>query len=99
MRLKICREDELSDGGVKTLRVMARTVAVFRISGNLYGLEADCKHMRASIASGSISGTTITCPAHGWKYNIVTGDCLNEPWAKLKTYPVEVQDGWIWVEI
>lgn len=99
MKVKICRQQDLAEGNVRTAKIMARTVAVYRISGELHGIEADCKHMRASIAHGRIDGHTVTCPAHGWKYDIRTGACLNEPWAQLKTYPVVVEDGYIYVEV
>ncbi len=99
MRFKVCTEDQIKEGGVRTLKILARTVAVFRLRGELFGLEADCKHMRASIAQGKIDGTIITCPAHGWRYNITTGECLTESWATLKTYAVDVVDGVVFVEI
>lgn len=99
LRLKICKDNDLKEGSAKSLKVFARNVAVFRLNGALYGLEADCKHMRASIAYGKIEGTIITCPAHGWRYDITTGECLTESWAKLKTYPVEVTDGIVYIEI
>ena len=99
MLVRMCRESELPEGGVKSFRIMAKTVAVFKLNGELYGLETDCKHMKASVAGGKIEGTTITCPAHGWHYDITTGQCLNEPWAMLKTYPVTIRDGSICLEI
>jgi nitrite reductase (NADH) small subunit len=99
MKIKICKDRDLIEGDVKTARVLARTIAVFRIEGVLYGLEADCKHMKASIARGKIEGHTITCPAHGWQYDVTTGNCLNEPWAQLKTYPVTVENEQIVIEI
>jgi nitrite reductase/ring-hydroxylating ferredoxin subunit len=99
MKIRVCGEQDLTEGKVKTARVLARTVAVIRIDGKFYGLEADCKHMKASIARGKIEGHTITCPAHGWQYDIKTGACLNEPWAQLKTFPVVVEDGQVFVEV
>jgi nitrite reductase/ring-hydroxylating ferredoxin subunit len=99
MKINICREQDLTEGSVRTTKVLARTVAVIRINGEFYGLEADCKHMKASIARGKIEGCTITCPEHGWQYDIRTGACLNEPWAQLKTYPVVVEDGQVYVEV
>lgn len=99
MRIKICAEVDLREGGTKSVRVLARNIAVFRLNGQIYGLEADCKHMRASIASGKIEGTIITCPAHGWRYNITTGECLNESWARLKTFHVEIESGLIYVTV
>jgi len=68
-------------------------------NGELYGLEADCKHMKDSIAHGKIESHTITCPAHGRQYDIRTGVCLNEPWAQLKTYPVVVENGQVCVAV
>lgn len=99
MKIKVCQDRDLPEKGVVTVKVLARTVAVFRIGGVLFGLEADCKHMKASIARGKIDGLIITCPAHGWQYDIATGACLNEPWAKLKTYPVIVEGEQIFVEL
>jgi nitrite reductase/ring-hydroxylating ferredoxin subunit len=99
MKIRVCGEQDLTEGNVKTARVLARTVAVIRIDGEFYGLEAGCKHMKASIARGKIEGHTIICPAHGWQYDIKTGACLNEPWAQLKTFPVVVEDGQVFVEV
>jgi len=99
MKIKVCREQDLAEGSVKTARILSRTVAVIRVKGELYGLEADCKHMKTSIARGKIDSHTITCPAHGWQYDIRTGACLNEPWAQLKTFPVVVEDGQIYVNV
>jgi nitrite reductase/ring-hydroxylating ferredoxin subunit len=99
VKINICRDSDLAEGAVRTAKILARTVAVIRVDGVFYGLEADCKHMRASIANGKIVGHTITCPAHGWQYDIRTGACLNEPWAQLKTFPVVVEDGRIYIEV
>ncbi len=99
MRMKFCRESDLKEGEVKTLRVLARNIALFRVNGELHAIEADCKHMRASIAHGRREGKIITCPAHGWRYDITTGECLNEPWAKLKTFVVELEGGDVYVTL
>jgi hypothetical protein len=47
MKIDVCRELDLAEGSVK---VLARTVAAIRVDAKLYGLEADCKRMKASIA-------------------------------------------------
>ena len=80
------------------MKILARTLIVVRLNGQVYGLEGDCKHMKASLASGEIDGTIITCPAHGWKYDIISGECLTESWAKLKTYNTFESDGYVWVD-
>ena len=99
MKIRVCRSDDLKEGGIKSAKVLARTVIVVRLNRELYGLEGDCKHMKASLATGKIEGEIIVCPMHGWRYNITTGDCINEPWARLKMYRAWDEEGSIFVEI
>jgi len=99
MRVKICRDEDLKDGAARSVKILARNIAVFRIDGVIYGLEADCKHMKANLATGTISGSVVECAMHNWRYDIPTGECLDEEWAKLKTYPAFVEDGYIWVDV
>jgi len=98
MKVKVCKVSDLKEGRSQVARVLTRRIAVFRIDGMLYAIEGDCKHQKASIADGDLDGTIVTCPVHAWKYDITTGECLNEPWAKLKTYVVSIEDDHIWVE-
>lgn len=99
MLIRVCRADEIPEGGAKLVRVLARRVAVFRLDGQLYAIEADCKHMKASLVGGRIEGTVITCPAHGWRYDITTGECLTEPWARLRQYETKVNGGVIYLNL
>ncbi len=99
LRVRICNVNELGEGSAKSVQILARRVAVFRTGGQLYAIDGDCKHMKASLAAGEINGAVVTCPMHGWKYDVTTGACLNEPWAQLRTYEVAVEDGVVWVEL
>ena len=90
---------ELPVGGVLEKRIMARRVAVFNIAGQLYGIESDCKHMRASLANGLVKDGILTCRWHHWRYNLDTGECLDLKGARLKRYEVEVEDNTIFVTI
>jgi len=42
---------------------------------------------------------TIACPWHGWEYDIRTGRCLANPRKALRTYPVILRDGEVYLEI
>ena len=43
-------------------------------------------------------GDSILCTAHGYRMNIETGYCYNEPDLKLVTYPTLVENGEVWVK-
>ena len=80
-------------------RILARRVAVVNDNGTLYAIEADCKHMKASLATGKFADRVITCRWHGWQYDLATGACLTNEAFQLKTYEVEVEDGYVYVRI
>ena len=89
---------DLPAGGVLEKRIMARRVAVFNVAGKLYGIESDCKHMRASLATGNVRGKVVTCKWHHWRYNLETGECLDLKGARLKKYEVRIEGDDVYVE-
>lgn len=90
-KIKMGTLNELSPGRSLEKRIMARRIAVFNVDGKLYGIESDCKHMKASLQKGKVQNDVVTCPWHHWQYDIKTGQCLTVDKFKLKTYQVEVQ--------
>ena len=71
----------------------ADAVLVMNVEGHYYALENSCPHAGASIASGACEGHVLTCPAHGLKFNIKSGECVASPGMRVKTYGVQVIDG------
>jgi nitrite reductase (NADH) small subunit/3-phenylpropionate/trans-cinnamate dioxygenase ferredoxin subunit len=92
-RIKLCHIDQLPPGRAVEKRIMARRVAVFNDNGSLYGIESDCKHMKASLAVGEVANGIVTCNWHHWKYDLKTGECVGRPGMRLRTYEVEIVDG------
>jgi nitrite reductase/ring-hydroxylating ferredoxin subunit len=33
----------------------------------------------------------VTCPWHGWQFNVTTGECVKNPAAKVEVYQVKVE--------
>jgi nitrite reductase/ring-hydroxylating ferredoxin subunit len=92
MRIKLGTLSDLPPGAWIERRVLAKRVAVYNDRGQLYGLETDCKHMKASLTSGQVKKGVVTCPWHGWRYDLTTGQCLTNDGFRLKIYRVEVAD-------
>ena len=98
-RIKMGKVSELPAGSSLEKRILARRVAVFNVDGELFGIESDCKHMKASLQKGKVEGLVVTCPWHSWKYDLKTGQCLTVDKFKLRTYLVKVENGDIFVNI
>lgn len=91
--VKVARAEEIVPGRPRALRVGIRHVAVFNVDGSFYAIEDACRHMKAPLSTGRMSGTTLTCSWHGWQYEITTGACIGKDWACVRTFTVKVEDG------
>lgn len=70
-----------------SLSILGKRIAIFKNpDGTLLVTESGCKHQGADITQGKRNGDEFTCPRHGWRYNIRTGECLNHDSVKLRNY-------------
>ena len=96
-RLYFCNLDELVDGRIVVKRLLARRFAMLRRGEQIIAFDADCRHMRAPLETGNISGNILRCPWHGWEYDILTGECLTKPGMGLRHYQTEISSGKIYL--
>lgn len=77
-------------------------VAIFKVDGKLYCVNNHCPHQNApEICNGIVKGTFVTCPLHGWTYNLVDGSNAqpNRGLKRLSNFDIIEHNGWIYIEI
>jgi len=89
----VASEDEIPEGERKIIDVDGLSIGVFHHNGKWYGLRNSCLHRGGPVCTGKIEGDTITCPWHGFQYNLTDGSLLSDPSARLDIYPVTVSTG------
>ncbi len=87
----VAKTSELALGSAKVVVVQGHTVALFNVNGTFYALSNVCLHRGGPIGEGTLDESTVTCPLHGWEYDVCTGKNLANPMARLKTYAVRVE--------
>ncbi len=50
-----------------------RVVALFNVDGTFYAIDGVCPHQGGPLAEGEVTGCVVTCPWHGWQFDIRTG--------------------------
>ena len=83
---------ELKAGTMKRIEVDGRRILLANVDGRFYAVDDTCTHEDASLSTGNLKGAFVKCPLHGSRFNICTGQVLEEPAEEnLKTYPVRVE--------
>jgi len=91
---------DLKAGALACVAVEGTPIAVANIDGRFYAFEDTCTHEQCSLAEGSLDGTTVMCPCHGAEFDVTTGAVVGPPaFEAVRSYPVQVQDGQLMVEI
>jgi nitrite reductase/ring-hydroxylating ferredoxin subunit len=86
-------------GRALAVRVAGIDVALFNVDGNIYATNDACAHAGASLGSGKLHGTIVTCRAHGFRYDVTSGHCTSIQGLKVSSYPVKIVDGKIFVAL
>jgi len=89
--------EELSLRRMKRVVVDGRDIALFSENGRIFAVQNDCPHQHFSMLhEGELKDCRITCPMHGWTFDLQTGRATNGS-GRLKRYAVKVADGSVWV--
>ena len=71
------------------MTVQDKSIALFNVGGVLYAIDNTCLHRGGPLGEGELSDTVVTCPWHGWQYDVKTGVCAANPSVQVKTYAVK----------
>ena len=72
--------------------VNGKTLAVFNLEGTFHAIDNTCIHRGGPLGKGDVKGSVVTCPWHGWQFNVTTGGYVNNPSVKVEVYQVKVEN-------
>jgi nitrite reductase (NADH) small subunit len=94
-----CGDIPLREG--RAVKVAGREIAIFNLGENFLAVENRCPHKAGPLADGIVSGTTVACPLHAWKFSLETGKGASSASASscVQTFRTIVEDGIVLVEL
>lgn len=97
--IEICALSDIPQREPLTIEIDGNPIAIGRVGDSFHALEDRCPHQGSSYEGGDIEDDILTCPLHGWRTNLVTGQSLDVPSIQLKTYPVRVSGGKLYLKL
>ena len=88
---KVAKKSDIPAGSGKVVEAGGKAIAVFNCDGTFYAIDNTCKHRGGPLGEGSLSGSTVTCPWHGWEYDVTSGACTMDSSVKVQRFDVKVE--------
>ena len=96
---KVCKLTDIQEKIGKRFMINDIDIAVFKVDGEIYALNNICPHQQtALIYDGFIEEGCVVCPAHGWKFDLRTGNKKSGS-KGLDSYEVKIVDEIIYVKV
>lgn len=101
LRVRVCSVADVVEGELRAFQVRGVTwpVIVTIVDGNIVACPGVCPHEDVALWPGDLSGSLITCPGHGYVFDLNTGKCRHEPGLELRRYPVTLVGDEVWVDL
>jgi nitrite reductase (NADH) small subunit len=85
----------------RVVRVGDQEIAVFNLGDRFLAVENRCPHRGGPLADGIVSGSSVVCPLHAWKFNLENGTGVSaaSKGSCVQTFPTRVEDGIVHLEL
>jgi nitrite reductase/ring-hydroxylating ferredoxin subunit len=98
--VKVASTGEIAPGQARLVNVKGRQIVLFNVEGAFFALDNACTHEEGPLAEGDVEGYEVTCPWHGARFDIRTGEVLCPPaYDAVARYNVRVTGTDLEVEI
>ena len=96
--IRIAAVSECPPGSALECVAGERIVALYNVAGTFHALDGICSHQGGPLGRGELAGCIVTCPWHGWQYDVQTGKHLLSPIVQ-PTFSVRVEGEDVLVEM
>jgi ferredoxin-nitrite reductase len=93
------RDDQVVEGVGLEVEIGGHRMALFRVGGEVLAIDNVCPHSGGPLAEGSLCDGLVTCPWHGWTFDVRSGRGVSRPDCRVRTYPVRVENGQVLVQL
>ena len=90
---------DLPAGQVKVVEAGGKKIALANVGGTVHAVDNECPHFGGPMGLGKLDGAKLSCPWHGWTFDVTTGENVYSPQLALRCFNVRVENDEILVEV
>jgi nitrite reductase/ring-hydroxylating ferredoxin subunit len=88
--LPACTLHSIPDNGLRAVEVRGHKLVLFRRGSAVTCYQNACAHLGSALDTGVLDSGVLTCPQHGFRYDLKTGECLTAPDVRLQAHALRV---------
>ncbi len=97
---KVCELEDVWEGEMDIFEVGEEEVLIVHSPGReVRAYSPICPHQEHPLIEGELDNCVLTCSAHLWQFDVLSGDGINPTGTSLINYPIKIKDDAIWVAI
>jgi nitrite reductase/ring-hydroxylating ferredoxin subunit len=97
--IRLARVDEVRARGAMELEWDGRIIALIAEGDQIRAIDGICPHQGGPLAEGERRDGVVTCPWHGWRFDLRDGRCLTGRTVRQPVYAVRIEDGDVLVDV
>ncbi len=97
--VRAAKKDEIPAGTIREFQIDGKTIALANVGGSFHAINNTCLHRGGPLGQGELDGKVVTCPWHGWQYDVTSGKVTANPAVGVESYAVEVRGEDIFVDV
>jgi nitrite reductase/ring-hydroxylating ferredoxin subunit len=95
----IARLEDCPPGNALECLAAGRIIALYNVDGQFFALDGLCPHQGGPLGKGSLDGCILTCPWHGWQFDVRTGQSQLSANIRQPGYEVRVENEQVLVKL
>lgn len=96
--IRVARKSDIPTDTGYLVESNGKEIALFKIQDKIHAIYAICPHQGGPLAEGGVDGRQVTCPWHGWSFDVTSGVCTFNDSVKQPTFKVKEEGEDVYVE-
>jgi len=96
---RVAKVAEIPAGTIREFQVEGKVIALANVGGKFHAINNSCLHRGGPLADGVLEGSVVTCPWHGWQFDVTSGKVSQNPAVGVDCYTLEVRGEDIFVSV
>ena len=97
--VRAAKTSDIAPGTIHEAQVAGMLVAVARVGDKFHAISNICLHRGGPLGQGVMDGAVVTCPWHGWQFDVTTGKVRQNQTVGVACYPVEIRGDEVFVDL